>query len=63
MTKGILISRENLQNLANIDKAYTSAVHHSYFKNYKRIYRKVLRVPKALNNQNRIEKAANKRKE
>ena len=49
--------------LANINKASASTVHHSYFKNYKRIYRKVLRAAKALSNQNRIEKAANKSKE
>jgi len=63
MTKGFLISSDNLQNLANINKASASTVHHSYFINYKRIDRKVLRAAKALNNQNRIEKAADKSKE
>lgn len=63
MTKGILISRQNLHNMAEVIKFSTNERHILYFKNYKRIYGKVLRAAKAQSNQNRIDHAAHKSKE
>jgi len=63
ITRGILVSRSNLRVLADNKKLNTGKAFQQYFKNYKRIYRRVLRAAKALHNNERVQKAACKNKE
>ena len=47
ITKGILTSRRNLQNYSKINKYSTDLNSKMYYNNYKRIYKKVIRMAKA----------------